>query len=236
MNKHFLLLLFFSTISINSFSQEFSYGLGLKGGVNYSMGGEVRGSKSGANYWGETVQGVGGLGFHGGAFAQLNFGKLFFRPEFVYSSLNQEFEIPIKDSNTVLSAETITVPLLVGYNIYGPVDIYAGPVYSKVLEASIEGEQNNDPVLNIQNTPFNVQAGVKVEFGRFGLDIRYEHSLSTEERQAIDFDNNLFGSPNGGANKAWINDGRLNQVIVSATFKIFGTGLGEGRRRGGSCY
>ncbi len=237
MKKQFVLLIFLSTISITGFSQEFGYGVGLKGGINYSLGGEIRGNKSNANYWGGTVQGEGHIGFHGGIFVQLNYGKFFLRPEAVYSSFGQEFAIPIRDKNTLLSVETFTVPLLIGYNIYGPVDLYAGPVYSNVLNADIEGEQNGDPVLNVQNTSFNIQAGLKIEFGRFGVDVRYEHSLSTEERQSIDFDNSLFGSPNGGANRAWINDGRLNQIIVSATFKLFGTGLGDGRRRrGGPCY
>ena len=230
----FLILLF---IPIIGFSQEFGYGFGFKGGLNYTQGGEVRGNRSASTYWGGTVQGEGEIGFHGGAFLQLNYGRFFVRPEAVYSSLELGFPIPKRDSNTMLSVETFTVPLLVGYNIYGPIDIYAGPVYSSVLNASIYGEQNDEPIENVQNTPFNAQAGIKVEFGRFGLDLRYEHSLSTEVRQQIDFDNNLFGGRNGGANEAWINDGRINQFIVSATFKLFGSGLNEGkRRRGRPCY
>lgn len=236
MNKYFLLLLFFSTISINGFSQEFSYGVGLKGGVNYVMGGEVRGSNSNSTYWDGTVQGEGSFGYHGGAFFQLGYGKFYIRPEAVYSSLEQEFTIPKKAENTAYSVKTFTIPVLIGYNIYGPVDLYAGPVYSQVLSANIEGEQNNETIEVVQNSPFNFQAGVKVEFGRFGLDLRYEHSLSTAESQLINFDNALFGDRNGGANRAWVEDGRLNQIILSATFKLFGTGLNEGRRRGGACY
>jgi len=222
--------------SLSGFSQEFNYGIGLKGGLNYVMGGEVRGSNSNSTYWDGTVQGEGSFGYHGGAFFQFGYGKVFIRPEVVYSSLDQKFAIPLREENTSLPVETFTIPLLIGYNVYGPVDIYAGPVYSRVLNANIEGEQSNEEIEVIQNFPVNLQAGVKVEFGRFGLDLRYEHSLSTEERQEIDFDNNFFGGRNGGANRGWINDGRLNQLIVSATFKLFGTGLNEGRRRGGACY
>ncbi|SOC78589.1 Outer membrane protein beta-barrel domain-containing protein [Salinimicrobium sediminis] len=231
MKKYFFALLFiFMTFS--GFSQT-TFEYGLKGGINYSMGGEIRGSKSNANYWGETVQGVGGIGYHGGIFGQVNFGKFFIRPEVVYSSLTQEFEIPLREDNTEYSVQTFTIPLLLGYNIYGPLDVYAGPVYSNVLDAKIYGEQN-DQLIVVQNTPINAQAGVKVEVGRFGIDVRYEHSLSTAERQDIDLDNNLFGGPNGGANKGWFNDARLNQVIVSIIFKIGGPGLNERRRR--ACY
>ena len=34
----------------------------------------------------------------------------------------------------------------------------------------------------VQDTPINAQIGAKVEFGRFGLDVRYESSLSNAER------------------------------------------------------
>ena len=235
--KNFYLLIVGFLVSFQVIqSQELNYSIGLKGGANYAMGGEIRGSKSASTYWGGTVQGEGALGFHGGAFFEIGFGRFFLRPEVVYSSLEQEFQIPLREDNTVFSVETFTVPLLVGINVYGPVDIYAGPVYSNILSTNLEGLEDQDREIVVQSTPINAQAGIKAEFGRFGLDVRYEHSLSTEERQNLSFDNNYFGGPIGGANKGWFNDARLNQVIVSLTFKIFGSGLNEGRRRGGGCY
>ena len=119
------------------------------------------------------------------------------------------------------------------YNIYGPIDVYAGPVYSNVLDAKIYGAQG-DPLIVVQNTPINAQIGAKVEMGRFGLDIRYEHSLSNAEVQPLDFDNSLFGGSMGGANSATFEDTRLNQIIVGLIFKIGGPGLNERRRR--ACY
>ena len=197
------------------------------------MGGEIEGNTSNTTYWGGVAEGEGALGFHGGVFGQVNFGKFFIRPEVVYSSLTQEFAIPKKEENTEYNVQTFTIPLLLGYNIYGPLDVYAGPVYSNVLDANIPNEELQD-VIVVQNTPINAQIGAKVEFGRFGVDVRYEHSLSTAERLELDFVNQEYGGNQGGANRAWFNDTRLNQVIVSLIFKIGGPGLNERRRR--ACY
>ncbi|NJY63643.1 PorT family protein [Salinimicrobium sp. CDJ15-81-2] len=231
MKKYLLGLLFIFAATFAASSQTFSYG--LKGGINYSMGGEIQGNNSNTTYWSGTAEGEGAIGFHGGIFGQVNFGKFFIRPEVVYSSLTQEFEIPNREDNTEYEVQTFTIPLLIGYNIYGPLDIYAGPVYSNILDATIPNEELNETI-TVQNTPINVQVGAKVEFGRFGVDVRYEHSLSDEERQELDFVNSEYGGNQGGANRAWFNDTRLNQVIVSLIFKIGGPGLNERRRR--ACY
>ncbi len=235
MIKNYVFLVVLMLFSFSGFSQEFGYGYGVKGGVNYAMGGQITGSDSSLDYWGGTAQGEGGIGYHGGAYLQLNFGRFLIRPEVVYNSLKQNFDIPLRESFTSFNVETITVPLLIGYKIFGPFEIYTGPVYSNVMDAKLEGLESAERTILVQNTPINVQAGAKFEFGRFGLDIRYEHSLSKEERQNLSFNNNYFGGRNGGANKGWFDDSRLNQIILSATFKIGGSGLNV-RRRSGSCY
>ena len=232
MKKNILSLLFIVMFSATALSQEFSYG--LKAGINYSMGGEIRGYTSTLNYWGGTATGEGGIGYHGGAFGQINFGNFFIRPEVVYASLVNEFDIPLREETTEFSVEQFSIPILLGYNIYGPLDLYAGPVYSNIMSSQIYGSEDN-PTIVVQNTPINAQVGAKVEFGRFGLDVRYEHSLSTAEQQDFDFDNSLFGGRDGGANRASFMDSRINQVIVSLIFKIGGPGLNEGRRRR-PCY
>ncbi|MDX1762095.1 MAG: outer membrane beta-barrel protein [Christiangramia sp.] len=232
MKNYLLGLLFIFAATSPAFSQT-TFEYGLKGGINYSMGGEIRGITSSSTYWGGTVEGEGALGFHGGIFSQVNFGKFFIRPEVVYNSLTQEFAIPKREENTEFNVQSFTIPLLLGYNLYGPLDIYAGPVYSNILDAQIPNEELRD-VIVVQNTPINAQIGAKVEFGRFGLDVRYEHSLSDAEAQELDFVNSEYGGNQGGANRAVFEDSRLNQVIVSLIFKIGGPGLNERRRR--ACY
>ena len=223
-------LLLVTSLTVQS-QTTFEYG--LKGGISYSMGGEIQGNDSGVGYWGGIAEGEGAVGYHGGVFGQVNFGKFFVRPEVVYSSLTQKFDIPLREEKTDYSVQTFTIPLLLGYNIYGPLDLYAGPVFTNILDSSIFGVQG-DPVISVQNRRVNIQAGAKVEFGRFGLDVRYERSLSDAQDSGIDFDNDLFGGK-PGANDAKFTDARLNQIIVSFIFKIGGPDLNNGRRRR-PCY
>ena len=224
MKNIFLPLALICGMISTSFSQEFSYG--LKGGVNYTMGGQITGNSSNGIYWDGTVEGQGQVGYHGGAFVQVNFGNFFVRPEVVYTSLESEFDFPNQPST--YSVEKFDIPFLVGYNVFGPIDIYAGPVYSNILNSSLMGNELESPIV-VQNSPINAQAGIKVEFGRFGLDVRYERTLSAAERQDLDIDNDQYG-----VNLADFDDARLNQIIVSVIFKLGGPGLNV--RRGRPCY
>lgn len=191
-------------VSIGS-AQELNYG--FKAGGNYTMTGEIEEYDSTLGD-GDSFQAKGQIGFHGGAFLQVNFGNIFVRPEVVYSSLKSKFDFPTATST--YSVETFTIPLLVGYNVFGLFDIYAGPVYSKILNASISG---ND----VQNkeSSVNGQIGIKAAFARFEIDIRYEHFLSPTQMQSIDFDNSKYG-----INRSVFWDSRINQVIVSIIYNI----------------
>lgn len=229
MKKYLVGLIFILAFTITGHSQTtFSYG--LKGGVNYSMGGQITGKESPPNGdWSETIEGESEIGYHGGIFAQVNFGKIFIRPEVVYTSLESTFQFPNRPS--VYSVDKFDIPILLGYNIWGPIDVFAGPVYSNILESTLEGDEYTTPIV-VQNIPINAQIGAKVEFGRVGLDVRYERNLSSPEDQQRDL---VRGGPDGtGANVINFDDARLHQIIVGVIFKIGGPGLNERRRR--ACY
>ncbi|HER40793.1 MAG TPA: hypothetical protein ENO10_06190 [Salinimicrobium catena] len=250
MKKILFSLLFILGISLSGVAQTYSYG--LKGGVNYSMGGVAQGERSGVidrnndgvpnepNKWNGIAEASGQMGFQFGAFGQVNFGKFFVRPEVVYTSIERlydwpkyptEFHTPIKGSEH--SVQKLDIPLLAGYNVWGPIDIYAGPVYSSIMNTEImSGDQGEGLNLVVQNSPINAQVGVKAEFGRFGLDLRYEHSLSSVETQ---YDIDLKESEYG-VNKFHSTDSRIDLVKVNVTFKIGGSDMKNRRRRGGNCY
>lgn len=228
-----IILCFFLICGIVSTSsaQEITYAFGLKGGINYTMGGQITGESSGVGYWDETAEAQGKIGYHGGAFFQLNLGRFFARPELVYTAIETEYEFP--EENSIHSVQKFDIPFLIGYNIYGPIDVYAGPLYSNILDSNIMADDNGDPInVVVQNSPINFQAGAKLEFRRFGIDFRYERTLSPAEPHGLDFRNSTYG-----VNRATFDDPRINQVIVSVTFKLGGSGLNEGGgRRRGACY
>ncbi len=229
MNRLFIIIL----LCLGSFpsavqAQEFKFG--VKGGVNKTFGGQLTGIASTAQYTGDTFNAEGEIGFHGGLWTQLSFGRFFIRPEVVYSKLESRFDFPRRPA--IYAVDELSVPFLVGFNIWGPLDIYAGPAYKKVINSSLEGTEPPDQSIVVQNFPLSAQAGVKVEFGSFGLDVRYDHSLATAENQGVDIVNSVYG-----VNLANFEDARLHQLIVSLTIKLWDTeNKDRRRRRGGGCY
>lgn len=217
-------LLCFSTAN----AQEFSFG--IKGGPSYIMGGQITGRVGGGTDFGGTVEGDSQFKYHGGGFFEVRFNKFLIRPEVIYSAMEVEFPFPTQPSTYAL--DKISVPLLFGYNVWGPIDVYAGPAYQKILEVSLEGNEPDQPVI-AQNSPLAAQAGIKAAFGRFELDLRYDRTLATEEPYVINIVNG--GNEGYGINTANFDDSRLNQILLSISFKIFDSAANPGRRKGG-CY
>ncbi len=238
MNK--LVIAFLFAITCQSFStiQAQQFKVGLKGGINKTSGGQITGNDSGLpnQYTSDTFDAVGEIGYHGGGWVQVNFGKFFIRPELVYSNLESTFEF--QNYNSLYNIKELSVPILIGYNVFGPLDIYAGGAYKNIIDVTLFGLENasgtnEPPGIVVQDTPFSAQVGAKAEFGIIGIDLRYDYSLSSKEVQSVDFANGgVFG-----INRATINDQRLNQIIVSLTLKLWDSeNKGKRRRKGGSCY
>jgi len=227
MNKALSLLIIGFFCFFVSNAQEFSFG--IKGGPSYVMGGQITGSNSGLSYYDGTLEADSKINFHGGGFFEVRFDKFLVRPELIYSQMSTEFPFP--DGEVVYEVEKISVPLLVGYNVWGPIDVYAGPAFQKILNSSLTRLPNSDLV--VQNSPLAAQAGIKAGFGRFEIDLRYDRTLSSKEAiDNLDFDNDDSGT---GLNKATFDDTRLNQILLSISFKIFDSAANPGRRKGG-CY
>ncbi|WP_010228731.1 outer membrane beta-barrel protein [Gillisia marina] len=239
MNKLVIALL----ISLTSFSfsqmnaQQFQ--VGLKGGINKTLGGQITGIDSGlpSQYTSDTFEAEGEIGFHGGGWVQVNFGKFFVRPEMVYSKLESRFDFP--QGPTLFEVEEFSVPLLIGFNIYGPLDVYGGVAYKNIISSTIERiEPTDNPAeVTIQNTPASAQFGVKAQFGFIGVDVRYDYNLSSADPYVVDFqsDDALFAEPT--VNRATLDDLRLDQLIVSLTLKLWDSeNKGKRRRKGGNCY
>lgn len=228
MKRYFLLIILSIFSASTTQAQEYSFG--VKGGGNYVMGGELTGVDGGGDGFNtDTFNAESQFGFHAGIFFELNFGKFFIRPEVIYNSMETEFLFP--DQNSIYSVEKLSVPILFGYNIWGPVDVYAGPAYQNIMNSTLEGTEPINQTIVAQNTPLAGQVGVKVGFGRFEIDLRYDHSLSSKETQRVDINNGQYG-----VNLADFTDTRLNQIMLSLSFKIGDSESNTGRRRGRGCY
>lgn len=225
-------------------AQEFSYG--FKAGTNFASGGQIRGESFKENneyvYWTGTSQGQTKTGFHGGGFLEVGFGNFFLRPELVYTSVRSEFVFPNKSS--VYTVDKLDVPFLVGYNLGNLAGLYAGPVYSPMVENNLEykeatiikKEENvwvEGSELHAPPLPVNLQIGLKSEFNKLGLDLRYEYNLAGSDPERVDMLNSEIGRQEGGINVATVEEAGLSQIILSLTYTFNGTD-DNGRRNGHS--
>ncbi len=127
----------------------------------------------------------------------------------------------------------ISIPLLFGYNIWGPIDVYAGPAYQNISSASLENLSNP---ISIPDDSFAGQVGIKFNFSRFELDFRYDHTFADINTYQIDVENDsTTGTSKDGVNFAYFDD-RLNQFLVGVSFKIGDSKSKPKRSRGQSCY
>ncbi|TVZ26052.1 outer membrane protein with beta-barrel domain [Gillisia sp. Hel_I_86] len=204
--------MFFSTVHAQQYS------VGLKAGLNYSMnneGSEIAGG-------GDSFSAESKIGYVLGAFAEVEFGKFFMRPEILYNHTTAEFPFSPNPSEYVVNK--VSIPLLIGYNIFGPIDIYAGPSYQFFTEQTLE---NIMAPLEQEYNNLAAQIGIKVVFRRFELDLRYDFTFTSDDNQLVDI--------NGVMNNAYFDDGRLNQAMLSLSYKLFGSNIAPARRKD-NCY
>lgn len=170
---------------------------GIKGGLNFSSNGNVK------NILSETSNNIkylnGKTGYHIGVFYQTKGNSFYLRPELIYTHTS------MKSSDTPsFDINKIDAPILVGYHVFKPLSIFAGPSLQYILDTDLKGIELSD-VKN--NFTVGVNIGAAVEFGKFGVDIRYEKGLSKNLAN--------FAGISGGKI-----DTRPNQFIISMSLKL----------------
>ncbi|MDO9037179.1 MAG: hypothetical protein Q7U59_02400, partial [Lutibacter sp.] len=81
------------------------------------------------------------------------------------------------------------------YKIYDPVSLYLGPGFSSISDMKLDGVEN-DP-----NYPFafkksstSINAGIMAEFGRFGIDLRYQYGITKVAEQRVNINRGIYGT------------------------------------------
>lgn len=234
----FFLFLWFS----GGMAQEISYG--VTAGTSLASGASITGfshpeihPETGEvfyPYWRGTAESVAKPGFRASAFMEIYLNGFFFRPEIALASLVSSFQLPYKTA--AYKVHEFQLPLLFGRNINDNIGFYAGPVFNLVLQNSLEYKQLGS-ALKDPEPPFNLQAGIKLNVQRWGLDLRYEYAFIDSDVEWIDVVNN-YTDPRqlGGINRAKFQGG-LNQIIISLSYKLgvpesqrsYGRNLGFGK-------
>ncbi|WP_298423017.1 outer membrane beta-barrel protein [uncultured Kordia sp.] len=193
--KNNLLCLILLFASASCFAQ-----FGVKAGLNFNSNGELKEVVT----VGENIiedSGDAKVGYHVGAYYNIDLGKLYLRPELVYTKTKSEYQSNAYDMSK------IDVPVLLGLDVIGPLSVFAGPAFQYTLDNDFENATISD-VKNDITVGFNFGAMVKI--GNVGLDVRYERGFSENEASILDSNNVQIGTL----------DSRPSQIIFSLSLKL----------------
>ncbi|RIV67660.1 outer membrane beta-barrel protein [Flagellimonas aequoris] len=202
--KKTLLVAVFALIGATALAQSGS-GFGIKAGLSYNKNGDLISSVGDGGQ--DIVEGAKGkAGYHFGFWGKLDFPKIYLRPELVYSKTKSSYDVDGDTQDYDISK--LDMPVLLGYKLIGPLHIFAGPAFQYTLNNDL-GDLEVEDVKNDFTVGLN--AGVGVNLGNIGLDVRYERGFSKNEAEFIS-DNvaDLSGRV----------DSRPSQVIFALSLKL----------------
>ena len=202
--KKTLLIEVLALVGITAFAQN-GTGFGIKAGLNYNKNGDLVGSVGDAAQ-NITEDAEGKTGYHIGFWGKLDFPKLYLRPELVYTRTKSTYDFNGESNDYDVSK--LDLPVLLGYKIIGPLHVFAGPAFQYTLSNDL-GDLEVEDVEN--DFTIGLNAGVGVNLGKFGLDVRYERGFSDNGAEFID--SNI-------ANIEGRVDSRPSQVILSLSYKL----------------
>ena len=172
----FIAILTIYSISINA---QLDINYGLKTGLNYNVNGNLSISGGFAGLY-EKVSSERDFGFHAGMYAQLNFTKLYVRPELLFTKTKSTYNHLLSPASE-FKLSMFEIPVLVGFRIIKPISLYIGPTFQYI----IDNEFSTNFDLNIENDfILGLNVGIAMQLQKFGFDLRYSPGLS--ENLAVD--------------------------------------------------
>lgn len=200
-----IILLIVLALGVSQFSNA-QIQFGVKGGVNYN-------SNSIKNASSDVLGGAKSkTGYHAGIWLRLKIPVLglYLRPELVYTNLENEivynYKTPASATTATYNFQKIDIPVLLGKKIFGIGNIFIGPSFQYVLGSDF----NISEIANVDTSGFTagLQFGGGVEFGRLGIDVRWERAFS-------DIESSFVGNL-GAVNY----DTRINQIIFGLSYRL----------------
>jgi len=182
---------------------------GLKAGVNYN-------SDSFGDVTFDVLQGAESrTGYHAGIWLRFKIPAigLYLRPELVYTELRNDVTylsptaIDFR-SRTDFKFSKIDVPVLLGKKIFGIGHVFAGPSFQYILSSDFGFDELSE--ISTEEFSLGIQMGFGIEFGRLGIEARWERGLTKSEMQFVD--NNIGGRINF--------DARVNQIIIGLAYRL----------------
>ena len=146
---------------------------GIKIGLNFDNIGDIKSTSSFKN----QVETASIASAHIGMYAQLKIIDLYIRPE-VQISQNKSNIL----SSDQIEINKVEIPILIGYNIFGPISVFTGPIFQNII--SIKSKSLNFGNYT-NNFTMGLQIGSRINFGKFGLGFRFERGFTDNEIEIL---------------------------------------------------
>lgn len=124
-----------------------------------------------------AIEGQNIYGYEAGLFLKLKISPIYIRPMALYAFRSGEVTYrTANDGNqtTTFSTHKIEIPVMVGFNIIGPLNIEAGPVYHYLLSVT---EHYSSADISLGRNGLGYRAGAVVELGPLLLGLNYQGAL-----------------------------------------------------------
>ncbi len=204
--------LLFVFVAILVFGLEYAHGqffsIGPKAGISSSSV-QINDDFDGVTYSGGDAK----LGFHMGLYTRLKipiFG-LYVQPEALYVSsggkVNIDDGVSVDVSDVHFSK--FDVPVMLGIRIAKVLRLYVGPNFSFLINATSKTDgDKTDISASFNSSTVGYQAGLGLDMGRLGVDLKYEGNLSA------------FGEEIIIGNRSFSTDVRNTQLILSLGWRL----------------
>jgi hypothetical protein len=170
------LLAMFALIFVNAQS----FGLGAKGGLNFS-----KLSNENSLAYSATSSAT---GLVGGAWARVGFLGFFVQPEVLFTQRKGAFTSKVDSTAVINTLSYIDVPVLFGYKLLF-LRLNAGPNFQFLVNAKQKATSvARDRTFskdNFNNSNIGFQAGVGVDLLKISLDLRYDGSFGSIGKEIV---------------------------------------------------
>lgn len=178
---------------------------GVKAGVNYNDNGDLTLSSA----FGDVITGAEAKsGFHAGIWfrGKLPIIGLYIRPEIVYTEVKSAYLY--KAASVPYNFQKIDVPVLVGKKIFGFANVFIGPSFQYILSSDFGISTVNE--VSLDKFSVGMQSGFGIEFGKVGIDVRWERGLTNTEASYFNVsDASTFHI-----------DNRTSQIILGLSYRL----------------
>jgi hypothetical protein len=120
-------------------------------------------------------------GFHTGAWLRLKLGPVYLQPEVLFNTAKVEYKISNIKTGKIDSLNerlnNLDIPLMLGFKL-GSFRINGGPIGHIHLGENSGLSGLADFKANFQSATWGYQAGIGLDFGKLGLDLRYEGNFN----------------------------------------------------------